>query len=74
MAVKSKERVDKYIYQNLLALEDGGRLPGVRAIMRDCGVSQLTVQSILKKYEELKQTKFHIIIDENVHDQNLLII
>lgn len=54
MALKSKELVDKYIYQNLLALEDGGRLPGVRAIMRDCGVSQLTVQNILKKYEQLK--------------------
>jgi DNA-binding LacI/PurR family transcriptional regulator len=54
MAVKSKDRVDKYIYQNLLAMKDGERLPGVRAIMRDCGVSQLTVQSILKKYEDLK--------------------
>lgn len=52
MIQRSKERVDKYLYRLLASLKEGEKLPSIRSIMTNCQTSQLTVQNILKQYEE----------------------
>ncbi len=51
VAERPRDRVDKYIYRQLMLLKAGGKLPSIRAIMRECGASQLIVQSVLRDYE-----------------------
>lgn len=57
MAIRKKEYVDKYIYRQLVMLSDGEKLPSVRKMMKDCNTSQLTIQTVLKKYEKQKIIK-----------------
>lgn len=51
MSYSGRERIEKYLYRQLMVLGEGQKLPPVRTIMQECGVSQAPVQGILKKYE-----------------------
>lgn len=52
MKVATKEKVDKYIYRQIVTLSNGDKLPSVRKMMKDCNTSQLTIQTVLKRYEQ----------------------
>jgi len=51
MSYNGRERIEKYLYRQLMLLEGGQKLPPVRTIMQECGVSQAPVQGVLKQYE-----------------------
>ncbi len=45
------ERVDQYLRDMLVAVEPGCKLPSVRAVMRECGVSQAVVDRALSRLQ-----------------------
>ncbi len=52
MVVRSREKAEKYLYQHLGTLKEGGRLPSLRKIINECKVSQLVAQDVLKEFEK----------------------
>lgn len=51
MSFNGRERIEKYLYRQLMLLEEGEKLPPIRTIMQECGASQAPIQGILKRYE-----------------------
>jgi len=52
MAIRSREKAEKYIHQHLGALNPDGRLPSLRRIITECEVSQLIAQDVLREFEK----------------------